>query len=222
MSRKGEGQPAQKRNNRAWCIDAKTYAPYTPPESDFYTTDYFTKYALDYLDEYKNEDKPFFLYLAYTAPHDPLMAWPEDIHKYHGRYDGGYETIRSERNNRQKAMGLIDDRFPLSSASHSTWASLEDEKKKEEALKMAVYAAMIDRMDQNIGKVLAKIKEMGEEENTLVLFASDNGCSAEVVSKGYHIPGEGEIGSMTRWTSLGRNWANVSDTPYRYYKNYSY
>ena len=83
---------------------------------------------------------------------------------------------------------------------------------------MAVYAAMIDRMDQNIGKVLAKIKALGRADTTLVLFASDNGCSAEVV----RIRGTGEIGTMTRWTSLGRDWANVSDTPYRYYKNYSH
>ena len=70
--RPGEPQPAQKRTNRAWCIDGKTYQPYTPPEKDFYTTDYFTKYALEYLKEYEREDKPFFLYLAYNAPHDPL------------------------------------------------------------------------------------------------------------------------------------------------------
>ena len=216
--REGEGKPAQKRANRAWCVEDKTYTPYTPKEKDFYTTDYFTKYALKYLDEYKDEDRPFFLYLAYTAPHDPLMAWPADIAKYCGKYRAGYEKIREARYKRQIDMGLADKSSPLSKPTFKPWASLSDEKRKEEDLKMAVYAAMIDRMDQNIGKVLAKIKALGRADTTLVLFASDNGCSAEVV----RIRGTGEIGTMTRWTSLGRDWANVSDTPYRYYKNYSH
>ncbi|MBN2329281.1 MAG: arylsulfatase [Candidatus Omnitrophica bacterium] len=222
LQREGEGKPAQKRSDRYWCIDDKTYSPYTPKEKDFYTTDYFTKYALRYLDEYQGEDKPFFLYLAYTAPHDPLMAWPEDIQKYSETYKVGYEAIRQARYARQKQMRLIDDRFPCSEATHPDWDSLTEQERKEEARKMAVYAAMIDRMDQNIGNVLKKIRDMGEEENTLVLFASDNGCSAEVVRSGYNVPGEGEIGSMTRWSSLGGDWANVSNTPYRLYKNYSH
>jgi arylsulfatase A-like enzyme len=220
--REGEGKPAQKRNDRFWCIDEKTYSPYTPEEKDFYTTDYFTKYAIQYLDEYKNEDKPFFLYLSYTAPHDPLMAWPEDIAKYKDTYKVGYEKIRKARFKRQQEMGLLDASFPLSEPDYPEWDSLTEEQKNEEAQKMAVYAAMIDRMDQNIGLLLQKLKALGEEDNTLILFASDNGCSAEVVRSGYNVPGTGEIGSMTRWTSLGGDWANVSNVPYRYYKNYSH
>ena len=83
---RAKGKPGNK-NQRWWCIDSVMYHPYTPEAKDFYTTDYFTNYALGWLDEYKNEKKPFFLYLAYTAPHDPLMAWPEDIAKYKGKYD---------------------------------------------------------------------------------------------------------------------------------------
>ncbi len=220
--RPGEGKPAKKRDARAWCIDDKTYEPYTPEEKDFYTTDYFTKYALQYLDEYKDENKPFFLYLAYTAPHDPLMAWPEDIAKYEDTYKAGYEAIRKARYERQKEMGLINNSYPVSEPEHPPWDSLSTKQKEEEARKMAVYAAMIDRMDQNIGKVLEKVRAMGEEDNTLILFASDNGCSAEVVRSGVNVPGSGPIGSMTRWTSLGGDWANVSNVPFRYYKNYSH
>ncbi len=217
--RPGEGLPAQKRRERrVWCIDEKVHQPYTPKEKDFYTTDAFTDQAIEYLETYKNEDKPFFLYLAYTAPHDPLQAWPEDIARYEDKYLCGYEAVRKKRYEKQRRMGLIDETFPLSDPEYPDWDSLSEEEQKEEARKMAVYCAMIDRLDQNIGRVLAKIRELGEADNTVVMFASDNGCSAEVV----RIGGSGEIGSMTRWTSLGRNWANVSDTPFRKYKNYSY
>lgn len=217
--REGEEKPAQKNNHRAWCIDEKVYKPYTPPEKDFYTTDYFTKYALQYLDEYGEDDKPFFLYLAFNAPHDPLMAWPEDIAKYEGRYDAGWEKLREERFARQKEMGLVDKNSPLSEPTFKPWNSLSAEEKKIESRKMTVYSAMIDRMDQNIGKVLRKVRSLGKSQETLILFASDNGCSAEVVRlKG----GTGEIGEMTNWASIGGNWANASNTPYRYFKNYSH
>jgi len=216
--REGEPQPAQKRRNRAWCIDDKLFRPYTPKEKDFYTTDYFAKYAIKYLDQYAREDKPFFLYLAFTAPHDPMMAWPDDIAKYKGKYLAGYEKVRNARHRRQIEMGLIDkDAFKLSPRASKNWDSLSEAKKTEEDLRMAVYAAMVDRMDQNIGKVLAKIKEIGKEDNTLVMFCSDNGGSAEVVRIG-----KGRIGTMTRWSSVCGAWANVSNTPFRKYKNYSH
>jgi arylsulfatase len=147
------------------------------------------------------------------------MAWPEDIQKYEGSYDRGYKAIRKERYNRQLEMGLIDESYRLSEATHADWDSLDAGLKREEIRKMEVYAAMIDRMDQNIGRLLKVLEETGRGENTLIMFVSDNGASAEVV----HIDDDyGEIGSMTRWSSLGPRWANVSNTPFRYYKNYSY
>lgn len=216
--RPGEGKPAHKKI-RYWCIEDSTYHPYTPEEKDFYTTDYFTNYALKWLDEYQNEEQPFFLYLAYNAPHDPLMAWPEDIAKYKGKYNSGYEVIRKARFVKQQQMGLIDKRYRLSAATYKPWQSLSKAEKETEARKMEVYAAMIDRMDQNIGRVLAKLKEQGKYENTLIIFLSDNGASAEVVT----LPDSyGPIGSVTNWTSLGADWANVGNTPFRYFKNYSY
>ena len=217
--RDGEGVPAQKVKNRYWCVEETTYAPYTPKEKDFYTTDYFTNHALEWLDEYRDSDKPVFLYLAFNAPHDPLMAWPEDIAKYEGKYSGGYEAIREARYRRQQEMGLIDSRWKLSSQTCRPWASLSDEEKKTEERKMEVYAAMIDRMDRNIGRVINKLREQGKLDNTLIIFVSDNGASNEVVT----LPDSyGEIGTMTCWTSLGPDWANVANTPLRYYKNFSY
>ncbi|HEX7905419.1 MAG TPA: arylsulfatase [Chitinophagaceae bacterium] len=219
VQRPGEGKPAQKKAIRYWCIDDKEYAPYTPEEKDFYTTDYFTKYALKWLDEYKNNENPFFLYLAYNAPHDPLMAWPADIAKYKGKYKAGYEAIRKARYEKQKANGLIDQRYKLSEPTYKPWASLTPKQQLEEAQKMEVYAAMIDRLDRNIGYVLDKLKKQGKYDNTLIIFLSDNGASGEVVTLD---DSYGPIGSMTNWTSLGEDWANVGNTPFRYFKNYSY
>lgn len=218
LPRLGEPEPAQKApGQRVWCFDDEMRQPYTPEEPDFYSTDYFTHWALDYLDQQGDDERPFFLYLAYTAPHDPLQAWPEDIAKYRGKYLAGYDAVRDARYQRQRELGLIDDSFPLPPPTHQEWQNLSDEQKADQDLRMAVYAAMIDRMDQNIGHLLAKLDEMGVAENTLILFASDNGCSAEVVRKG-----TGEIGTMTRWASLGGDWANVSNTPFRFFKNYSF
>ena len=227
VQREGEGVPAHKKRffPRTWCIDKKVYEPYTPKEKDFYTTDYFTKYALQYLDEYKNEDKPFFLYLAYTAPHDPLQAWLEDIEKYRGKYMAGYEAIRKARYERQREMGLVNESYPLSDPTYYDWNALTEKQKEEEDARISVYAAMIDRVDQNIGKLLDKIEEMEELENTLILIASDNGCAAssEGDYKQYNTTvNQGEFGSMTRWTKIGYSWSNVSNTPYRFYKVYSH
>ncbi len=226
VQRPGEGIPAHKESQfypRKWCIDDQIISPYTP-DQDFYTTDYFTKYALNYLDEYAREDKPFFMYLSYTAPHDPLMAWPEDIAKYRGKYLKGYAAYRKARYVRQREMGLIDDTFPLSDPTYETWDSMTEEQKDVEDQKMAVYCAMIDRVDQNIGKILDNLRTQGELDNTLILFASDNGCSSEAVPTQALNPsaGTGEIGSLTRWSSISRSWANVANTPFRFYKNYSH
>lgn len=218
--RSGEPKPANKGRVRPFGIDDTLIAPYTP-EKDFYTTDYFTDYAIQWLEEYKNEDQPIFLYLSYTAPHDPLMAWPEDIAKYDGMYDDGYSAIRQERYRKQLEMGLIDSTYRLSDPEFPDWQSLSDSLREVEIQKMEVYAAMIDRLDQNIGRVLQKLRETDRADNTLILFASDNGASAEVVTLDTD-DDTAPIGSMARWVSLGGDWANVSNTPFRFYKNYSH
>ncbi|MFC5624756.1 arylsulfatase [Algoriphagus winogradskyi] len=215
--RVNEPEPAQKRPDRPFYDDRKLMQPYSVPQ-DYYSTDYFTKHALQWLDEYKEDKKPFFLYLAYTAPHDPLMAWPEDIEKYKGKYAEGYEAIRKKRFEKQKKLGIIDESYALSDPTYEPWESLSDSVRQVEELKMEVYAAMIDRMDQKIGEIIQKLRTQGKLDNTVFLFLSDNGASAEVVT----IPGNGEIGSVGQWTSLGADWANVGNTPLRFFKNYSF
>ena len=220
QQRPGEGIPARKRGeSRAYCFDDKKMLPfYTPKEKDWYTTDYFTKWAIDFLKQYKDEAKPYFLYISYTAPHDPLHAWPEDIAKYEGAYLAGYDEIRKNRFKRQMELGLFGDtNIGLSEPTHRDWDSLSAKDRKDQARRMQVYAAMIDRVDQNIGKLLETIQALGQQNNTLVMFASDNGSSSENVNTG-----EGEVGTLTRWASLQRDWANVSNTPFRYWKNLSH
>jgi arylsulfatase len=231
LPRAGEATPAQKKpGKRMWAIDDQVLTPYTPPENNFYSTDAYTQRALEYLEQYKGEDKPFFLYLAYTAPHDPLQAWPDDIAKYAETYKAGYEAIRTARISKLKALGIVDETSAVSDPAHADWGTLSASQKAVEARKMAVYAAMIDRVDQKVGALVAKLEALGELENTLILFASDNGCSAEMaennIHKKGHRAGDGlpleMIGRMDYWASLGGDWANVSNTPFRKTKASSY
>jgi arylsulfatase A-like enzyme len=189
------------------------------PPADWYATDAFTDYALQFLDEAAKLEKPFLLYLAYTTPHWPLHAKPADIDKYRGKYMDGWDTLRQKRYDKLISQGIIDKSWPLS-PNEKGEKSWDDVKNKEEwALRMAVYAAQIDCMDQNIGKVMAKLKEMNAEENTLVLFFSDNGGCAEVQDKG---KAGAEIGTPDSFTSYRKPWANASNTPFRLYKHYNH
>lgn len=185
-------------------------------ENGFYTTDAFTDYAIQFLDESAGKEKPFFLYIAYNAPHYPLHALPEDIEKYRGRYVKGWDRLRDERYQRQLDMGLIKPEWKLTPRDEAVraWAELSEEEKKEEDLTMAVYAAMIDRVDQNIGKLLAKLDELGVADNTLLLFLSDNGgCPFQRTKTPEIPPGPAE----SYWT-YHKGWAQVSNTPFRLYK----
>ncbi|MCX6326831.1 MAG: sulfatase-like hydrolase/transferase [Bacteroidia bacterium] len=231
IQRPGEPIPANKRGTketRNWAIDSLSIFPYTPEEKDFYTTDYFTNYAIKYLEEYKNDNKPFFLYVAFNAPHDPLMAWPEDIKKYYGKYMAGYETIRQKRYEKQKEMGLIKKNFPLSPPTYENWDSLSYNEKLERDSIMSTYAAMIDRVDQNIGRIFTKLKDLGEMDNTVILFMSDNGAQNDsetnswLYGKKYTSDLKYPIGSVGRYNRLNTSWANVSNTPFRYYKSNSH
>jgi arylsulfatase len=231
LPRAGEAKPAQKMpGRRTWAMDDQVLTPYTPPEKDFYSTDAYTRQALENLEQYRGESKPFFLYLAYTAPHDPLQAWPEDIAKYTDTYTVGYEAIRAARIARQKSLGILEKDTPVSAPVHKEWNSLSPVQQAVEARKMAVYAAMIDRVDQKVGELIAKLDELGELDNTLILFASDNGCSAEMAENQVHKKGQraGDglpvdvIGGVDYWASLGGDWANVSNTPFRETKASSY
>ncbi|MEX0772976.1 MAG: arylsulfatase [Balneolales bacterium] len=215
LQRPGEPKPAQKRyGQRVFAFDDSLMQPYTPPK-DYYATDTWTDWSLELLSRYEDEQDPFLLYLSYQAPHDPLHAPEEDIAKYEGVYEVGYEKIAHARHQRQ--MDLLDERYPLSDPTYRDWETLSDSVQADQVRRMQVYAAMIDRMDQNIGRLIDYLEERGELDNTLFMFTSDNGASAEVVEIG-----DGPIGSMTRWASLGEDWANVANTPFRFFKNYSH
>lgn len=191
-----------------------------PPPEGFYATTTYTDYALDYINEAYVQEKPFFLYLAYTAPHWPLHALPEDIAKYRGRYKKGWDALRDERYARMKEMGLLDDGWPLSPRGERAWDELTEEQKDEMDLRMAVYAAQIECMDRNIGRVVEHLKKTGAYENTLILFLADNGGCAEGGPLGFNRYGDGPIGTEDSFASYGECWANASNTPFRLYKHY--
>ena len=182
------------------------------PDSSWYSTDAFTDASIDFIRNRKNKEQPFFIYLAYIAPHFPLQAKEEDIDKYRDVYAVGYEEIRNARFERQKKLGIIPDDMPPSVPVHGDWDDVED--KETEALKMAVYAAMVDCMDQNIGKLMATLREEGILENTIVMFLSDNGgCSS-----GFNKTPGAEIGTRDSNAAYGK-WYNVSNTPFRMSKS---
>ena len=219
-ARPGEGPPGRKGKTRVrrWAIEDKVIMGYTSPDKDFYHTDAFTSYAIDRLDEYKDEDKPFILYLPYTAPHYPLHAWPEDIAKYRGKYKIGWDEIRKQRFARMTEMGIIGPNHKLSPRASRAWNDLTDQQKDEEDLKMAVYAAMIDRVDQNLGRLFAKLRELGKWNNTLIMFLTDNGACPEQPNTTPDIP----PGPVESYRTVSVAWANASNTPYRKFKSTDY
>jgi len=194
--------------------------PFLNKEHAFYMTDAFSDFAVQCLEEHEASERPFLLYLAYTAPHWPLHARPEDIAKYRGKYRIGWDRLREQRHQHQVAMGLIDPKWPLAPRDPDVppWDTVEDPDDWD--LRMAVYAAMIDRMDQGVGRVLDTLKRIGAEDNTLVVFLSDNGgCHESVERRKLNLPGTkpGERGSFVAYK---RPWANASNTPFRLFKHW--
>jgi arylsulfatase A-like enzyme len=195
--------------------------PFVPKPGKFYMTDAFSENAVKFIDKYGRDKEPFFLYLAYTAPHWPLHAWPDDIAKYKGKYLKGWDKLREERYQRMIKMGLISGKWKMSPRDAATWPWDEEKNKDMLDLKMAVYAAQIERMDYGIGKVLDKIREIGAEENTLVIFLSDNGGCAEGGPVGFDNRKNGlPPGGVDSYMSYGLSWANASNTPFRRYKHW--
>ena len=197
--------------------------PYRPEDPDFYATDAMTDYAIRFIEESHERDpeKPFFLYLSYNAPHNPLQAPREDIMRYRGKYLKGWDRLREERYQRMVEMGLLDpETAPLSPRPENVpaWDSLTPEQQNLEDLRMAVYAAMVDRVDRNLARFLEAMDRLGKSENLLVLFMSDNGASPywrtdEIMLRRGRLPGDPE----SNW-EIGLGWANASNTPYRLYK----
>ena len=210
--------PAE-RDKRRFVLDDKDYEI---PKEGHYMTDAFTDHALGYLDQQKKDHngKPFFLYLAYTAPHFPLHALEQDIAKYEALYLQGWDVTREKRFQKMKQMGLVDDRYQLTERPDIIPAWENATEKKVWARKMAVYAAMIDRMDQNIGRLINKLKANGQYENTMIVFISDNGACAETVNTKLLSDPEKKIGERGSYHIYGEGWANASNTPFKKYKHY--
>jgi len=237
--------------------DNQFISPHADPEyrpAEYYYTDAISDHAVRFIREHAQQspDKPFFLYVAYTAAHWPMHAKEQDIAKYKGRYDSGYEPIRAARWAKAKQLGLVEPKWALTPAS-GAWANVAD--KAFETRCMEVYAAMVDCMDQGIGRIVAELKARGQLENTLVCYLQDNGGCAEGMGRaqrpvtpraaqptlaplakdylqpdmipkqtrdGYPVrQGYGVLpGGADSYHGYGREWANVSNTPFREYKHW--
>ncbi|HVU56431.1 MAG TPA: arylsulfatase [Puia sp.] len=207
---------------------------------NYYHTDAINDTAVAYIEGYAHSDAPFFLYVAENAPHWPLMALPEDIAKYKDTYKTGWDAVRKARYEKMVKMGLIDPAKTKLSPRWNDQLSWKNNPDKDwDALAMAVHAAMIDRMDQGIGRIIKALKETGQLDNTLILFLSDNGASAENCADygpGFDRPNETRDGRKivyatkkdalpgpeTTYASIGPRWANVANTPYQLWKAESY
>ncbi|WP_025761453.1 arylsulfatase [Dyadobacter tibetensis] len=202
--------------------------PYIIPEG-FYMTDAISEKAVDYIDA--AADNPFFMYVAYTAPHWPLHAPDEEIAQYKGLYLKGWDRLRDARLKKQKGMGLLPV-SQLLSERDSTISAWEDAPDKDEwDQKMAAYAAMVTRMDKGIGQIVAKLKANGQLDNTLIMFLSDNGaCSEELVNRAKRDLGDQAYersltipsGKKGSYDAYGKEWANLGNVPFRLYKSFTH
>jgi arylsulfatase len=191
-------------------------------EGEWYSTSLFTDWALKFVDDAKAKEKPFFLYFAHGAPHFPLKAPADVIAKYRGKYLAGWDKLREERHRRQIEMGIVDPKWPLSPrpADVPAWDSLDTADRDRFDNIMAVYAAMIDCIDQSVGRMVAGLRDRGMMENTLILFLSDNGCNAEGGPRG--ITEGAPLGGPDSHVFLGMSWATLGNTPLRRYKHFTH
>ncbi len=205
------------RGKMRWRLNADEFEV---PETGFYATDAMTDYAIRFLDEMVEPDKPFFLYLAYNAPHYPLQAKQEDVEKYMGRYDEGWEPIRKARYANLIQLGLVDPDDPLPPRPDEVpaWETLDESTRAEHGLTMATFAGMVDCLDQNIGRLVDHLERMGRWENTLFIFLSDNGgCPFQRTREATRTEGYMPWDSRSFYT-YDEGWAHVSNTPFRYFK----
>lgn len=206
-------------------------------EPDYYFTDAITDNAVKYIEGAASAKEPFFLYTAYTAPHWPLHARPEDIARYRGRYKAGWDALREERRQKQIELGIVNPKWPMTERDSRVPAWAEATDKEWQERRMEVYAAMVDSMDQGVGRIVDALRRTGQEQNTLILFMADNGgCAEELGPKagGLHVPKQthdgrpvqvGNIsglmpGGEETYQSYGIPWANASNTPFRLYKHW--
>jgi arylsulfatase A-like enzyme len=195
-------------------------APELP--KNWYTTDLWTDYGIKFVDEARAAQKPFFLYLAYNAPHFPLQAPPDEIAKFRGKYKSGWDKLREQRHARQKELGVVDKVWPLSPRPPlvRAWDKLNDQEKDRFDHIMAIYAACVAHMDTAVGRVVAALKQRGVLDNTLILFMSDNGGNAESGPEG-RLEGDSP-GAAGSTVFCGQSWATLENTPFRRYKHYNH
>lgn len=196
---------------------------------DFYSTTYYTQKMIEFL-QAKPHDEPFFGYLAYTAPHDPLQVPDEWLDRYRGSYDGGYPAMKKDRTRRMKSLGLIRQDMEINPGTENfdKWEDLSGEEQRSQARKMEIYAAMIEMLDEGIGKVVQHLKQTAEYDNTIILFMSDNGANPKDPHFYSHLtPAEidqlfdnswNNLGRMGSFISIGGAWAEACNTPLSYFK----
>lgn len=219
--------------------------PPVEPGSGYYSSTAIGSYAVDFLKEHDRDHagEPLFVYLAFIAPHFPLHAPQEDIDFYNGRYDEGWDAVRDERMQRLREMGMLgcdlsprqpetvpswnlspeelaDEIGPGEAPKAVAWNDLTDKQKAFQAMKMQIHAAMIHRLDREIGRVVEQLKAMGEFENTVIMFVSDNGASAEQIIRGDRHDKAATPGSGGSYLCLGPGWSTAANTPFRYHKSW--
>jgi arylsulfatase len=191
------------------------------PADGFYTTDAFVDNAINFLDD-GDKSKPFFLYLAFNAPHFPLMAPAEEIAKFRGKYKIGWDKLREQRRAQQIELGIVDKAWPLSPRPPEVkaWDTVAPEEQDRFDHLMAIYAAVVAHMDAAVGRLVEALRQRGALDNTLILFLSDNGGNAESGPNGRC---EGQSpGSVDSTIYCGQSWATLENTPFRRYKHFNH
>jgi len=219
--------------------------PLPKPKEGYYSTTAIADYAVDFLRDHQKEHQadPFFLFLAFHAPHFPVQAPQADIDAYRGRFDDGWDVMRERRHKRLLDMGIINcDLAPMEPGIYPPWNfkeeelrerigpgevtravpwnTLTEEQKKFQSVKMSIHAAMITRMDKEIGKVIQQLRTMGVYDDTVVIFLSDNGASGEEIIRGDGHDKTAPPGSAKSFLSIGPGWATAADTPFRLHKSW--
>jgi arylsulfatase A-like enzyme len=228
---------------KRWSLDDEPQPAIALGESDYYVTSAIAEHAIECLREHvaRYPHRPFFHHLTFTAPHFPLHAPTDDIARYRGQYAQGWDAIRRQRFERMKALGLVGGRLSAMEPDigppyhfqnamemlgegevnrELSWDELTEAQRDFQAAKMEVHAAMIDRMDREIGRVMEALHALGVAENTLVIFLSDNGASAEIMVRGDGHDGARQPGSAGTFLCLGPGWSSVANTPFRRHKTW--
>ena len=223
-----------------------------PPQGEFYATDVFNEYALEFIRQGQQRDRPWFLVLGHSSPHFPVQAPAESADKYFDRYLRGWDVLREERYGRMKRIGLIDgDRWKFTNRSlvpvdrddiangfpgkpNPAWDSIDEPRQKDLARRMALFAAMVEHVDRGVGDIVRHLEDTGELDNTLIMLLSDNGACYEWGPYGFDErsrqgvtilhTGEGlrKMGGPGTYHSYGSGWANLGNTPFRLYKHFTH